>query len=110
LLRRHGDEWAGPLRDWATAWEFRRGLLETIELAGEDLAAHANDIASAFPVRTVKFGWRDPGAVVAALRDCPGLDRLGRFDFVFDAWFCQDADLEVLASLPPVLFGWTRSG
>jgi uncharacterized protein (TIGR02996 family) len=34
-LAEHGQEWAGPLRDAVSSWEFRRGFIEAVTVRGD---------------------------------------------------------------------------
>ncbi|HZY88144.1 MAG TPA: TIGR02996 domain-containing protein, partial [Gemmataceae bacterium] len=54
LLGRH-PEWAGRLPELAREWEFRRGFVESVAIAGGTFLSYASSLAAAFPLRGLRF-------------------------------------------------------
>src|SRR4051812_30955169 len=50
LLAGHGKGWAGPIRQRARAWTFRRGFVEGIKIRADAFLAHAADLFAAAPI------------------------------------------------------------
>src|SRR5436305_9462466 len=55
LLRRHEDEWLGPLAAIVSSHEFRRGFIDGVLVMTEAFVAHAETIFDWAPVQRVKL-------------------------------------------------------
>src|SRR5947209_13122243 len=55
LLKKHGEQWVGPLRRWVNAWEFRRGFIEAVTAQLDLFLIHAEDLFRAAPLRHVSY-------------------------------------------------------
>src|SRR5262245_55153491 len=51
LLAEHEQAWVGPLRQWVRGWEFRRGLVERVEIDASVFLARADELFRLAPIR-----------------------------------------------------------
>ena len=86
LLRREAELLAGHQADWArgvgelvAAFEFRRGLLDSVTVSGRDFRRHARDLFRLAPVRRVRL--IEPLGDLDALAACAHLANARELDF-----------------------------
>jgi uncharacterized protein (TIGR02996 family) len=77
LLARHGERWAAPFINRASAWAFRRGFVEEVALPPDWLALHARDLFAAAPLRAVHLRSTIGLKKLAELPELARLRRLG---------------------------------
>jgi uncharacterized protein (TIGR02996 family) len=91
LLRRHREEWEGPLAAVVSHAVFRRGFIDDVLVMAEAFLAHARTLFEWAPIRTVKL--RGTFRYVAAILKRPELAALSGLDLCFDHLDGRDAAL-----------------
>jgi uncharacterized protein (TIGR02996 family) len=91
LLRRHREEWEGPLAAVVSHAVFRRGFVDDVLVMAEAFVAHARTLFDWAPIRTVKLRgtFRNVGAILKR----PELAALTGLDLCFDHLDSRDAAL-----------------
>src|SRR5262245_22646569 len=91
LLRRHREEWEGPLAAVVSHAVFRRGFIDDVLVMAEAFLAHARTLFEWAPIRTVKL--RGTFRYVAAILKRAELASLRGLDLCFDHLDSHDAAL-----------------
>ena len=71
LLLAHHDEWTRPLRGLAAGFEFRRGVIDSVTVTVDLLAARGEELFRKAPIRRVRV--EDAGRQVTRLSNLPVL-------------------------------------
>jgi uncharacterized protein (TIGR02996 family) len=79
LLERHGEEWARPIRRFATDCEFRRGFVETVAMTVAVFVGDGEELFRRAPVQRVRFTAFD--GTILQLAACPHLQQVRGLDF-----------------------------
>ena len=98
LLAEHQAAWAGGVAGLVTAFEFRRGLLDSVTVSGRDFRRHAAELFRLAPVRRVRL--TDPLGDLGSLAGCPWLAKLRELDL--SGADLGNAGVSVLAASPYV--------
>ena len=93
LLRRHREEWEGPLAAVVSHAVFRRGFIDDVLVMAEAFLAHAHTLFDWAPIRTIKL--RGTFRYVGAILKRPELAALTGLDLCFDHLDNRDAALLV---------------
>lgn len=91
LLRRHREEWEGPLAAVVSHAVFRRGFIDDVLVMAEAFLAHAHTLFEWAPIRMVKL--RGTFRYVGAILKRPELAGLSGLDLCFDHLDSRDAAL-----------------
>jgi uncharacterized protein (TIGR02996 family) len=91
LLRRHREEWEGPLAAVVSHAVFRRGFIDDVLVMAEAFLAHARILFDWAPIQTIKL--RGTFRYVAAILKRPELAALSGLDLCFDHLDGRDAAL-----------------
>lgn len=83
LREAHEARWAAPLAGLVSAWEFRRGLLDSVSVDTEQFLGTGRAIFAAAPVRKVRFV--EVGRLLADLARSPLLGHVRELDLCGNA-------------------------
>lgn len=112
LLAAHQAEWAAGIAGLVAAFEFRRGLLDSVTMTGREFRRHAHELFRLAPIRRVRL--TEPLGDLDALAACPQLAKLRELDLsgadLGNAGISTLAASPYVANLRSVELGFTGAG